>query len=236
MNSKTVTCIEDLRQLQKKSRKPFRLSTTARIASKPGRESSGFRKIKFRQRVLIDVSNRSTSTVPWGGTQCRWLAIGRGGFNADGDYARRARTRRHPHTLSIMSICSMGMLRVPSKTLLVSAELLKDRGRQFFRTRNCREMRRDCLTVDLLVLCNAADIKNGMTVPPKYCAFICNVLLARRWQRREPLTTRQPSNRIACCLDEYNSIEPDFERRGVGSKHMAWKTDRQRHRRRQRCA
>jgi L-lactate dehydrogenase (cytochrome) len=181
MNSKMVTCIEDLRQLHKK-RVPkafFDYVDHGSYSEQTLRANRvDFEKIKFRQRVLIDVSNRSTSTVLLGEPISMPLVlapVGLGGLQyADGEIhaCRAAHAAGIPYTLSIMSICSMeDVAGAVKKPFWFQLSLLKDRG--FVKSLVERAIAVKCdaivLTVDLPVLAQRhADVKNGMTVPPKW--------------------------------------------------------------------
>lgn len=101
--------------------------------------------------------------------------VGLGGLqHVDGEiYAcRAAQAAGIPYTLSIMSICSMeDVAAAVQKPFWFQLSLLKDRG--FVRSLVERAIAIKCdaivLTVDLPVLAQRhADIKNGMTVPPKW--------------------------------------------------------------------
>lgn len=181
MNSKTITCIEDLRQLHKK-RVPKAFFDYVDRGSYSEQtlhaNRADFEKIKFRQRVLVDVSNRSTSTVLLGEAISMPLVlapVGLGGLQyADGEIhaCRAAQAAGIPYTLSIMSICSMeDVAGAVKKPFWFQLSLLKDRG--FVKSLVERAIAVKCdaivLTVDLPVLAQRhADIKNGMTVPPRW--------------------------------------------------------------------
>lgn len=181
MNSKTITCIEDLRQLHKK-RVPKAFFDYVDHGSYSEQtlhaNRADFEKIKFRQRVLIDVSKRSTSTMLLGEAISVPLVlapVGLGGLqHADGEIhaCRAAQVAGIPYTLSIMSICSMeDVAAAVKKPFWFQLSLLKDRG--FVKSLVERAIAVKCeaivLTVDLPVLAQRhADIKNGMTVPPKW--------------------------------------------------------------------
>ncbi|TGQ11702.1 MULTISPECIES: alpha-hydroxy acid oxidase [unclassified Mesorhizobium] len=181
MNSNTITCIEDLRQLHRKRvpRAFFDYADRGSYSEQTLRENrTDFEKIKFRQRVLVDVSRRNTSTVLLGEAISVPLVlapVGLGGLQyADGEIhaCRAAQTAGIPYTLSIMSICSMeDVAAAVKKPFWFQLSLLKDRG--FVRSLVERAIAVKCdaivLTVDLPVLAQRhADIKNGMTVPPKW--------------------------------------------------------------------
>lgn len=178
---KEVTCIEDLRQLHKRRvpRAFFDYVDHGSYAEETFRANcDDFKRIKFRQRVLLDVSKRDLSTtivghpssLPFG-----LAPIGLGGLqHVDGEiYAcRAAQAAGIPYTLSIMAICSMeDVAAAVDRPFWFQLNLLKNRG--FVKSLIERAQSVGCtglvVTVDLPVLGQRhADIKNGMTVPPKW--------------------------------------------------------------------
>lgn len=181
MNLDKVTCIEDLRQLHKKRvpRPIFEYVDHGSYTEQTFHSNSkDFSDLRFRQRILVDVTSRSTKTSILGEEISMPLAlapVGLGGLqHVDGEiYAcRAAQAAGIPYTLSIMSICSMeDVAAAVQKPFWFQLSLLKDRG--FVRSLVERAIAIKCdaivLTVDLPVLAQRhADIKNGMTVPPKW--------------------------------------------------------------------
>lgn len=181
MNLDKVTCIEDLRQLHKKRvpRPIFEYVDHGSYTEQTFQSNSkDFRELRFRQRILVDVTSRSAKTSILGEEVSMPLAlapVGLGGLqHVDGEiYAcRAAQAAGIPYTLSIMSICSMeDVAAAVQKPFWFQLSLLKDRG--FVRSLVERAIAIKCdaivLTVDLPVLAQRhADIKNGMTVPPKW--------------------------------------------------------------------
>lgn len=178
---KDITCIEDLRQAHKR-RVPKAFFDYADRGSyseetlRANRED--FAKLKFRQRVLLDVSSRDPSTTILGERSALPLIlapVGLGGLQyADGEiYAcRAAQAAGIPYTLSIMAICSMeDVAKHVDKPFWFQLTIFKDRP--FVKSLIERAIAVKCsaivLTVDLPVLGQRhADIKNGMTVPPRW--------------------------------------------------------------------
>lgn len=181
MNLSAVTCVEDLRQLHKKRvpRAFFDYADRGSYSEQTLRANrADLEAIKLRQRVLIDIAGRTTETVLLGDTISAPLAlspIGLGGLQyADGEIhaCRAAQAAGVPYTLSIMSICSMeDVAAAVTKPFWFQLSIMKDRG--FVKSLVERAIAVGCdaivLTVDLPVLAQRhADIKNGMTVPPKW--------------------------------------------------------------------
>ncbi len=181
MNLKAITCVEDLRQLHRKKvpRAFFDYVDRGSYSEQTLHANrADFEKISLRQRVLVDISQRSTSTVLLGepiSVPLVLAPIGLGGLQyADGEIhaCRAAQAAGIPYTLSLMSICSMeDVAGAVKKPFWFQLTLLKDRG--FVKSLVERAIAVNCdaivLTVDLPVLAQRhADIKNGMTVPPKW--------------------------------------------------------------------
>lgn len=181
MDLSKVTCIEDLRQLHKRRvPKPiFEYVDHGSYSEQTYRANlSDFEAIRLRQRILVDVSSRSTSTTLLGSEISMPLVLAPVGISGlqhvDGEIhaCRAAQAAGIPYTLSIMSICSMeDVAAAVKKPFWFQLSLMKDRG--FVRSLVERAIAVNCdaivLTVDLPVLAQRhADVRNGMTVPPKW--------------------------------------------------------------------
>ena len=133
--------------------------------------------IKLRQRVLVDVSERSLATTILGQKVAAPLVLApiglTGLMHGDGEIlaARAANAAGIPFTLSTMSICSIeDVAEATGKPFWFQLYVIKDRG--FSKDILSRAAIANCnalvLTVDLQVLGQRhRDIKNGMTVPPE---------------------------------------------------------------------
>ena len=134
-------------------------------------------RIKLRQRVLVDVADRSTGTTILGEPASLPLALAPIGLcgmqHGDGEIlaCRAAQAAGIPFCLSTMSICSIeDVAGAVDKPFWFQLYVMKDRG--FIRSLIERAAAAKCsalvLTVDLQVLGQRhRDIKNGMTVPPE---------------------------------------------------------------------
>jgi L-lactate dehydrogenase (cytochrome) len=134
--------------------------------------------IKFRQRVLVDVSKRDLSTTILGEPASMPLILAPVGLlgmqHGDGEIiaCRAAQAAGIPFTLSTMSICSIEDVAANvAKPFWFQLYVMKDRG--FIKALIERAIAAKCsalvLTVDLQVIGQRhADIKNGMTVPPEW--------------------------------------------------------------------
>src|SRR3954464_18684 len=178
---KHVTCIEDLRTLhQRRVPKAFfdycdRGSYTEDTLRA---NSDDLQQIKFRQRILVDVSKRNLSTSILGEPAAMPLILAPVGLlgmqHGDGEIhaCRAAQAAGIPYTLSTMSICSIEDVAASvDKPFWFQLYVMKDRG--FIKALIERAIAAKCsalvLTVDLQVIGQRhADIKNGMTVPPEW--------------------------------------------------------------------
>jgi L-lactate dehydrogenase (cytochrome) len=138
---------------------------------------SDFEKLKLRQRVLVNVDQRSTATTILGEPVPVPLAlgpIGLGGMmHGDGEIlaCRAAQAAGIPYTLSTMSINSIeDVAGAVERPFWFQLYVMRDRG--FIRELIARAAAAKCsalmLTVDLQVLGQRHnDVRNGLTVPPE---------------------------------------------------------------------
>jgi L-lactate dehydrogenase (cytochrome) len=175
-----MTCIEDLRQAA--SRKVPRAFfdfveggsyTEQTLAA----NCADFERIKLRQRVLIDVSNRSTRSTILGDSVSLPLALAPVGLcgmlHRDGEIlaCRAAQAAGIPFCLSTMSVCSIEDVAAAVKEpFWFQMFLMKDRG--FVRSLVERAAAAKCsalvVTLDLPVIGQRhRDQRNGMGMPPK---------------------------------------------------------------------
>ena len=178
---KHITCIEDLRQLHKR-RVPkafFDYADRGSYTENTLRSNSDdLQQIKFRQRVLVDVSKRDLSTTILGEPAAMPLILAPVGLlgmqYGDGEIhaCRAAQAAGIPFTQSTMSICSIEDIAASvEKPFWFQLYVMKDRG--FIKSLIERAIAAKCsalvLTVDLQVIGQRhQDIKNGMTVPPEW--------------------------------------------------------------------
>ena len=178
---KHITCIEDLRQLHKR-RVPkafFDYADRGSYSEETLRANhDDLQQIKFRQRILVDVSKRDLSTTILGEPASLPLILAPVGLlgmqHGDGEIhaCRAAQAAGIPFTQSTMSICSIeDIAAAVDKPFWFQLYVMKDRG--FIKSLIERAISAKCsalvLTVDLQVIGQRhADIKNGMTVPPEW--------------------------------------------------------------------
>src|SRR5580692_9552212 len=178
---KHITCIEDLRQrhMRKVPKAFFDYADRGSYAEETLRANrADLEAIKLRQRILVDVSARSTATTILGEPASLPLILAPVGLTGmqfgDGEIhaCRAAQAAGIPYTLSTMSICSIEDVAANvEKPFWFQLYVMKDRG--FIKALVERAIAAKCsalvLTVDLQVIGQRhADIKNGMTVPPEW--------------------------------------------------------------------
>src|ERR1700676_3911528 len=178
---KHTTCIEDLRQrhMRQVPKAFFDYADRGSYAEETLRANrDDLQQIKFRQRILVDVSKRDLSTTILGEPAALPLILAPVGLTGmqygDGEIhaCRAAQAAGIPYTLSTMSICSIEDVAANvDKPFWFQLYVMKDRG--FIKALIERAIAAKCsalvLTVDLQVIGQRhADIKNGMTVPPEW--------------------------------------------------------------------
>ncbi|RKF16283.1 alpha-hydroxy-acid oxidizing protein [Roseovarius spongiae] len=153
---------------------------------------SDFSEILFRQRVAVDMSNRTTASRMIGQDAAMPVALAPVGLTgmqcADGEIkaARAAEKFGVPYTLSTMSICSIeDVAEHTEKPFWLQVYTLKDDDfmqRLFDRARDAK-CSAAVITVDLQVLGQRhKDIKNGLSAPPKLTAkSVANMVTKVQW-------------------------------------------------------
>ncbi|HLV27986.1 MAG TPA: alpha-hydroxy acid oxidase [Burkholderiaceae bacterium] len=190
-----ITCVEDFRRLAMR-RVPRMFYDYADSGSwTEGTYRSNeedFHKLKFRQRVAVDIEKRSLRTTMVGEPVAMPVALAPTGLtgmqHADGEIlaARAAEKFGVPFTLSTMSICSIEDIAAhTNKPFWFQLYVMRDRDfmeRLIDRAKaaNCSAL---VLTLDLQVLGQRhKDIRNGLTAPPKpTLANLINLATKPRW-------------------------------------------------------
>ncbi len=190
-----ITNIEDLRVLAKK-RVPRMFYDYADSGSWTEgtyrANSEDFQKIKLRQRVAVNMENRSTACKMVGIDAKMPVAIAPVGLtgmqSADGEIkaARAAEKFGIPFTLSTMSICSIeDIAQNTSQPFWFQLYMMRDRKAMAKMIERARVAKCSALvlTLDLQVIGQRhKDIKNGLTAPPKpTLANIINLATKPRW-------------------------------------------------------
>jgi len=190
-----ITNIEDLRVLAQK-RVPRMFYDYADSGSWTEgtyrANESDFQKIKFRQRVAINMDNRSTVGTMVGQQVAMPVALApvgsTGMHHADGEIlaARAAHKFGVPFTLSTMSICSIEDVAAnTSQPFWFQLYVMRDRA--FIERLIARAQAARCsalvLTLDLQILAQRhKDLKNGLSVPVKpTLSSLVNLMTKPRW-------------------------------------------------------
>jgi L-lactate dehydrogenase (cytochrome) len=176
-----ITCIEDLRRLARK-RVPRMFydyvdgGSWTEYTYRANEEDFG--KIEFRQRVAVDIAERSTASTMVGQAVSMPVAIAPTGLagmqHADGEIlaARAAQKFGIPFTLSTMSICPIEAVAEATGRHPFWFQLYVLRDRRFVeglieraRNANCSAL---VVTMDLQVFGQRhKDKKNGLSTPPR---------------------------------------------------------------------
>jgi L-lactate dehydrogenase (cytochrome) len=190
-----ITTIEDLRVLAEKRvpRMFYDYADSGSWTESTYRANeSDFQKIKLRQRVAVNMENRSTASTMVGEKVAMPVAIAPTGLtgmqHADGEIlaARAAKKFGVPFTLSTMSICSIeDVAQHAGEGFWFQLYVMKDRG--FIERLIDRAKAANCgalvLTLDLQILGQRhKDLKNGLSAPPKLTiANMINIATKPRW-------------------------------------------------------
>jgi L-lactate dehydrogenase (cytochrome) len=190
-----ITCVEDLRRMaQKRVPRMFYdyADTGSWTESTYRANEADFQRIKFRQRVAVDVEKRSVAAKMVGIDVTMPVAIAPVGMtgmqHADGEIlaARAAEKFGVPFTLSTMSICSIEDVAAnAAKPFWFQLYVMRDRA--FAEGLIDRAKAAKCsalvLTLDLQILAQRhKDLINGLSAPPKpTLANILNLFTKPYW-------------------------------------------------------
>ena len=190
-----ITNIEDLRQLaQRRVPRMFYdyADSGSWTESTYRANESDFQKIKLRQRVAVNMENRSTATKMVGQDVKMPVCIAPVGLtgmqHADGEIhaARASEKFGIPFTLSTMSICSIEDIAASTKApFWFQLYMMRDRDAMARMIDRCKVAKCSALvlTLDLQVIGQRhKDLKNGLTAPPRpTIANILNLMTKPRW-------------------------------------------------------
>ncbi|RYG91841.1 alpha-hydroxy-acid oxidizing protein [Loktanella sp. IMCC34160] len=190
-----ITCIDDLKRLHKR-RAPKMFYDYAESGSwteQTFRENtSDFEQIRLRQRVAVDMSNRTTAATMIGqdvSMPVSLAPVGMLGMQcADGEIkaARAAEKFGVPYTLSTMSICSIEDVREHTKAPFWF-QLYVMQDEDFVDNIIARAKKAGVsalvITLDLQILGQRhKDLKNGLSAPPKLTpATLLDLSMRWRW-------------------------------------------------------
>jgi L-lactate dehydrogenase (cytochrome) len=205
-----ITCIDDFKAIYKK-RTPKLFHDYAESGSyteQTFRENTtDFTKIRLRQRVARDLSNRSTASAMIGQAVSMPVAlapVGSCGMQSpDGEIkaARASAAFGVPFTLSTMSVCSIEDVAAHSATpfwfqlYVMRDENFVDALIERARAAKCSAL---VVTLDLQVLAQRhKDLKNGLTTPPRLTLpNIIDMMLKPRWSLGMLATPRRTFRNI----------------------------------------
>ena len=190
-----ITCIDDLKTIYRR-RVPkmfYDYCETGSWTEQTFRENTtDFDKLYFKQRVAVDMTNRTTATTMIGQDVAMPVALAPVGLtgmqHADGEIlaARAAEKFGVPFTLSTLSICSIeDVAKNTKKPFWFQVYTLKDDD--FMERLLARARDAGCsavvITLDLQVQGQRhRDIKNGLSAPPKLTpASIANMATKIGW-------------------------------------------------------
>jgi L-lactate dehydrogenase (cytochrome) len=190
-----ITSIEDLRILAKRRvpRMFYDYADSGAFSESTYRANEAdFQRVYLRQRVGLDMSNRTLATTMVGQPVTMPVALAPVGLtgmqHADGEIlaARAAAAAGVPFTLSTMSICSIEDVAESSQEpFWFQLYVMKDRD--FIDRLIDRAKAAGCsalvLTLDLQILAQRhKDVKNGLTAPPRLTLpNILNIAVRPRW-------------------------------------------------------
>ena len=191
----TVTCIEDLRVLYEKRvpRMFYDYAESGSWTESTLRDNvDAFARIKLRQKVLVNIADRSLASTMVGQAVTMPVALAPTGLtgmqHADGEIlaARAAEKFGVPFCLSTMSICSIEDV-ADQTTQPFWFQLYVMRDRDYIARLIQRAKAAQCsalvLTLDLQIMGQRhKDIKNGLSTPPKMTLKnIANIATKPRW-------------------------------------------------------
>src|SRR5438067_1096670 len=177
---RTMTCIEDLRQQARRKvpRAFFEYAEAGSYSQETLRANrDDLERIKLRQRVLVDVSQRDLATTIVGEPARLPLALAPIGLcgmqHGDGEIlaCRAAHVAGIPFTLSTMSICSIeDVAQATGKPFWFQLYVMRDRGFAASLIERAKAARCAALVLTLDLQIHGQrhrDLKNGLAVPPK---------------------------------------------------------------------
>ena len=212
--------IEDLkRKAKKKTPKAFHdyVTSGSWTESTLKKNSDDFDKISFKQRVAVDISNRSTSkkllktnySMPVGLAPVGLLGMQR----ADGEILVAQAAERYgvPFTLSTMSICSIEeVARKTTKPFWFQLYVMRDHDFAKRLVKRAKDARCSALvlTLDLQILGQRhADIRNGLSIPLKVkMSNIIDLISKPGWCYNMAMTKNRTFGNIMGHVKDINNL------------------------------
>jgi L-lactate dehydrogenase (cytochrome) len=211
-----ITCIDDLKRLYRRRtpRMFYDYCESGSYTEQTFREnSSDFAAIRLRQKVAVDMSDRTTASRIIGIPAAMPVALAPVGMtgmqSADGEIkaARAAEAFGVPYTLSTMSICSIeDVAAATAKPFWFQLYVMRDQD--FVAAAIERARRAKCSALVLTL-----DLKNGLSAPPRLTVpNILNIATKPKWAM-EMLATKRRS---------FGNIVGHAKNVGDMSSLMAW--------------
>ncbi|MDF1856921.1 alpha-hydroxy acid oxidase [Pseudooceanicola sp.] len=190
-----ITCIDDLKRLHRRRtpRMFYDYAESGSWTEQTFRENtSDFSEVRLRQRVAVDMTNRSLASRMIGQEVAMPVALAPVGLTgmqrADGEIkaARAAEKFGVPFTLSTMSICSIEDVAAHTeKPFWFQLYTMKDQDylRRLIQRAKDAKCSALVITLDLQILGQRhKDLKNGLSAPPKLTpATIANLMTKWTW-------------------------------------------------------
>ena len=205
-----IACIEDLRKLAKRRvpRMFYDYADSGSWTESTYRANeSDFARLKFRQRVAVNIEKRSLRTKMVGEEVAMPVALAPTGLtgmqHADGEILAAQAAERFgvPFTLSTMSICSIeDVAAATSKPFWFQLYVMRDR--EFIGNLIDRARKAGCsalvLTLDLQILGQRhKDLYNGLSAPPKPTLLnLLDIATKPRWAMAMAQTHRRQFGNI----------------------------------------
>ncbi|MDD9910437.1 MAG: alpha-hydroxy acid oxidase [Ahrensia sp.] len=191
----TITSIEDLRKLAERRvpRMFYDYADSGSYTESTYRDNTAaFEKYKLRQRVAVNIDNRSLATSMIGNDISMPVALAPVGMtgmqHADGEIAaaQAAEKAGIPYTLSTMSVCSIeAVAAATTKPFWFQLYVMRDRTyiENLIRRAHDAGCEALVLTLDLQILGQRhKDVKNGLSTPPNpTLRNIINLATKPRW-------------------------------------------------------
>jgi L-lactate dehydrogenase (cytochrome) len=191
-----ITCIDDLKAIHKRKTPKmfFDYCESGSWTEQTFRENtSDFDKIRLRQRVAVDMSNRTTAATMIGREVTMPVALAPVGMTgmqtADGEIKAACAAEKFgvPYTLSTMSICSIEDVARATKApfwfqlYVMRDEEFVDNIIERARNAGCDAL---VLTLDLQILGQRhKDLKNDLSAPPRLSLKnVIDIGLPTRWE------------------------------------------------------
>ena len=216
-----ITCIADLQKIAKKRvpRMFYEYADSGSWTEVTYHENqTDFEKIKLRQRVAVDMSNRNTSSKMLGRSVALPTALAPCGMtgmqHADGEIlaAKAAEKFNIPFTMSTLSICSIEDV-AEKVTAPFWFQLYVMKDKDYSKKLIEQEKKAGCsalmLTLDLQLMGQRhKDIKNGLSAPPRIrsASTLIDLMLKPSWCFEMLKTNRRSFRNVVGHVDGVSDL------------------------------